>query len=196
MNYTEKHISKWNLGRDSALIQSLEKFSELRSSISGTVIMTSGGMDPIHPGHLTSFLDAKRIFENKANQANYPKPVLIVVVNGDAFLASKKGRPFMDLKTRCQIVSFVRGVDIVIPFEINGDSTVRKAIKSIRPNVFAKGGDRTGIENIPEWGICKELGIEVVTGMGDDKLWSSSDFLAKWEKPYRDYIELLEAGSD
>ena len=181
-----------NLGRGTARIESIESFARRRNTLSAyKVIMTSGGFDPIHPGHLTSFLDAKARYEDDSGPY-VPKPLVVVVVNGDSFLCDKKGRAFQDLKTRCQIVSCCRGVDVVIPFEKPGDSTVCEAIRLIRPDVFAKGGDRTGIENIPEWGVCQELGVEVATGFGEDKLWSSSDFLKRWEKPFRDYIEIVE----
>ena len=61
---------------------------------------------------------------------------LVVVVNGDDFLTRKKGKPFMDLTTRCRIVSCIRGVDFVIPFEIENDSTVCEALRRVRPHVL------------------------------------------------------------
>ncbi len=191
MHHTEKEVSSWNLGRGSALIRSVYRTAELRDTTCGKIIMTSGGFDCIHPGHMTSFLDIKRKFEGEM-RASSDTPILIVVVNGDDFLSNKKGRPFIDLKTRCQIVSCCKGVDVVVPFEIEDDATVVKAIRAIKPDIFAKGGDRTDLHNIPEWDICKELGVEIVTGMGEDKFWSSSDFLKKWSKPDRDYIKNLE----
>lgn len=35
-------------------------------------------------------------------------------------------------------------------------------------------------DTIAEWDVCQELGIEVVTGVGADKQWSSSWFLDAW----------------
>lgn len=137
----------------------------------GKIVCTSGGFDPIHPGHLSCMLESKRFGDT-----------LIAIVNGDSFLTTKKGRPFQDLATRCRIVSYVRGVDFVLPFEIAGDMTVREALRRLRPQVFTKGGDRCSPETIPEWDVCQDLGIEIQTGVGEPKLWSSSDFLAKWEK--------------
>jgi bifunctional ADP-heptose synthase (sugar kinase/adenylyltransferase) len=109
-------------------------------------------------------------------------PVLVVIVNGDSFLTNKKGKPFQDLKTRCQIVSTIRSVDYVVPFEIENDPTVNVALAKICPGVFAKGGDRTDIENIPEWETCKRNKIRVVTGIGQPKYWSSSNFLDDWTR--------------
>jgi D-beta-D-heptose 7-phosphate kinase/D-beta-D-heptose 1-phosphate adenosyltransferase len=135
----------------------------------GRIVVASGGFDPLHPGHASNLLEAKKLGDT-----------LIAVVNGDAFLCAKKGKAFQDLKTRCQIVSFVRGVDYVVPFEIENDPTVREALRRLRPHVFAKGGDRAAPHLVPEWAVCQELGIEIVFGVGASKEWSSSNFLKDW----------------
>ncbi len=151
-----------------APIVSFEDFSKLRPKL-GKVVTTSGGFDPIHPGHISCIIESKKYGDT-----------LVVIVNGDAFLTAKKGRPFQNLKTRCQIVSGIREVDYVIPFEIEGDQTVSKALEALKPDVFTKGGDRIDEKTIPEWQICKEHGIKIVSGVGEDKLWSSSQFLYEW----------------
>lgn len=151
-----------------ANIVTFDEFSELRGNL-GQIVCTSGGFDPIHPGHTTCLVESKALGDT-----------LVVVVNGDGFLTQKKGRPFMDLRTRCLLVSCIRGVDYVIPFEIKNDSTVCEALRKIRPHVFTKGGDRTDYSNIPEWGVCRELSIELVPQVGLKKEWSSSDFLSDW----------------
>jgi cytidyltransferase-like protein len=158
-----------NLG---APIVSFDNFDAARPA--GRIVATSGGFDPIHPGHISS-LQASAGFGD----------VMVAIVNGDAFLRAKKGRSFQDLETRCLIVSAVRGVDYVVPFEIDGDLTVREALRRLRPNVFTKGGDRVDARTIPEWDVCQELGIEVVTGVGADKQWSSSWFLNAWSQAAR-----------
>ena len=158
-----------NLG---APILSFEDFDATRPA--GRIVATSGGFDPIHPGHISS-LQASAEFGD----------VVVAIVNGDAFLRAKKGRPFQDLETRCLIVSAVRGVSYVVPFEIAGDFTVREALRRLWPDVFTKGGDRMDAQTIPEWDVCQELGIEVVTGVGADKRWSSSWFLDAWSQPAR-----------
>lgn len=151
-----------------ASIVDLTEFPALRSGL-GTIVATSGGYDPLHPGHASCLLESSRYGDT-----------LVVIVNGDGFLSRKKGKPFMDLAARCQVVSSVRDVDYVIPFEIEGDDTVREALRVIRPHVFTKGGDRTDMSNIPEWDVCEDLGIEVIAGVGLDKAWSSTDYLDSW----------------
>lgn len=134
-------------------------------SYGNKIVVTSGGYDPIHPGHISC------IFQS----GNYGR--IAVVVNGDQFLTKKKGRPFLDLKTRCQIVAGLRGISWVIPFEIENDQTVCAALEKIKPDYFTKGGDRINAETIPEWDICKSYNIKIITGVGLPKLWSSSQIL-------------------
>lgn len=153
----------------SAPIMPLEEFVKIKESIEGSLVITSGGFDPIHPGHISCIMEAKSYGD-----------VLGVVVNGDSFLRSKKGIPFMDLDTRCRVVSSIRGVDFVISYEVDNDQTVCGALLALCPKVFAKGGDRVDANSIPEWGVCEENGISIVTGVGDPKIHSSSNILEDW----------------
>ena len=153
---------------DYGRILDFEELEAIRAEL-GTIVCTSGGFDPLHPGHASCLVESKKFGDT-----------LVVVVNGDSFLTQKKGRPFQDLATRCRIVACIRGVDLVIPFEIEDDPTVCEALRRIRPHVFTKGGDRTNVENIPEWEICQELGIRIESGVGLAKEWSSSNFLEEW----------------
>lgn len=152
-----------------ARIVSFDEIEKNRDRL-GAIVCTSGGYDPIHPGHLSCIAESKRFGDT-----------LIVIVNGDAFLTQKKGKPFQDLETRCRIVAHARGVDFVVPFEIENDQTVREALRRLKPHVFTKGGDRCSPETIPEWDVCRELGIRVETGIGEPKNWSSSEFLSRWK---------------
>ncbi|MEZ6209407.1 MAG: adenylyltransferase/cytidyltransferase family protein [Candidatus Paceibacterota bacterium] len=152
-----------------AKIISLEDFKKLRNTEDlGKIVCTSGGFDPIHPGHMSCICESKKYGDT-----------LVVIVNGDNFLKNKKGKPFMDLETRVKIVSFLSDIDYVIPFEIEDDSSVVVALEAIRPHVFTKGGDRN-IDNIPEADTIRKYNIEIVHNVGLPKYWSSSDFLRDW----------------
>ena len=97
----------------------------------------------------------------------------------------KKGAAFMPLKARCQIIGSLHPANIiVVPFEPSNpdDMTVNEALEILRPNKFFKGGDRKDAASIPEWDVCKKLNIDLVTGIGDTKTWSSSDFLRNWDE--------------
>ncbi len=151
-----------------AQVVGFEELDSIRESL-GRIVCTSGGFDPLHPGHASCIIESKQYGDT-----------LVVIVNGDAFLTAKKGKPFMDLATRSAVVSCVREVDYVIPFEIENDPTVCEALRRLKPHVFTKGGDRVDYSNIPEWTVCQDLGIELVSGVGLDKAWSSSNFLKEW----------------
>ncbi|CAA9588760.1 MAG: hypothetical protein AVDCRST_MAG86-4427 [uncultured Truepera sp.] len=151
-----------------AQVVSFKELDSIRESL-GRIVCTSGGFDPLHPGHASCIIESKQYGDT-----------LVVIVNGDAFLTAKKGKPFMDLATRSAVVSCVREVNYVIPFEIEDDPTVCAALRRLKPHVFTKGGDRVDYSNIPEWTVCQELGIELVSGVGLDKAWSSSNFLKEW----------------
>lgn len=151
-----------------APIISFEEYLSLKPKL-GKIVVTSGGFDPIHPGHISCFQEAKKLGDT-----------LVVVINGDTFLRNKKGKPFQDIQTRSAVVSAVHGVDYVLPFEIENDQTVCRALEIMKPHVFANGGDRKDKDSIPEWEVCRKFGIELIQGVGADKRWSSSDFLREW----------------
>jgi len=162
-----------------APILTLEQFARLRNdpkSEMGVIVATSGGFDPIHPGHVSCIVDSKARGDT-----------LVVIVNGDSFLQAKKGRSFQDLATRAAIVSAIRGVDYVVTFEIENDPTVAIALRAIRPRYFTKGGDRLKGKTLPasEEQACRELGVEIIDGVGLGKAWSSSDFLREWGEFWR-----------
>jgi cytidyltransferase-like protein len=162
-----------------APILTLEAFAKLRDDPAidlGVVVATSGGFDPIHPGHVTCIVESASFGDT-----------LVVIVNGDDFLVRKKGKAFQDIDTRAAIVSAIRGVDYVVKFEIEDDPTVGVALRAVRPRYFTKGGDRVKGKTLPESeeSACRDLDIEIIDGVGRDKVWSSSDFLKEWGEFWR-----------
>ena len=127
------------------------------------VVAVSGGFDPVHLGHLKMFENAKALGDK-----------LVVIVNQDHFLETKKGFVFMTLHERMEIIKAFKWVDKVIP-AIDEDQTVCKTLELIKPDIFANGGDRKK-GNVPEAEICERYGIKMVYGIGD-KLNSSSDLV-------------------
>jgi cytidyltransferase-like protein len=141
-----------------------------------TIVLITGGFDPIHLGHIAYFQAAKKLGD-----------VLIVGVNSDDWLTRKKGSPFMSYTERSTIVRNILGVDFVINFDDN-DGTAKHAIRMVRQSypqdkiIFANGGDRTK-ENIPEMDIVDD-NLEFVFGVGgEDKKNSSSWILQEWKAP-------------
>ena len=98
---------------------------------------------------------------------------LMVIVNNDIQARLKKGKPFMPVDERIQIIKELKCVDIVIK-SIDTDRTVCKTLETIKPlpYYFCNGGDQNN-NTIPETVICKKRGIELRDGFGK-KIQSSS----------------------
>ena len=60
------------------------------------------------------------------------------------------------------------------------DKTVCASLESIKPDIFANGGDRS-TEEVPESVICKKHNIQMTDGLGD-KIRSSSDLTGLKQK--------------
>ena len=127
-------------------------------------VMVSGGLDPLHIGHVRMILEAAREYGD-----------VIVVLNSDEWLLRKKGYIFMPFEQRAEIASSIRGVTKVVAVD-DTDGTVCEALRTHKPTFFANGGDRT-TENTPEMDVCKELNIYMVWGVGGGKIQSSSDLV-------------------
>jgi D-beta-D-heptose 7-phosphate kinase/D-beta-D-heptose 1-phosphate adenosyltransferase len=138
------------------------------------VVAVSGGFDPIHIGHIRMMEEAKKLGDK-----------LVVILNNDHWLIKKKGFVFMPQEERKEIIESLRCVDMVVLTDHNAspsDMSVCDTLRKVRPDVFANGGDRV-TDNVPEVGVCEELGIKMVwnTGHGG-KVQSSSWLLEKFWK--------------
>jgi cytidyltransferase-like protein len=141
-----------------------------------TIILVTGGYDPIHSGHISYFSAAKQLGDK-----------LIVGVNSDAWLERKKGRAFMPCAERVTILENLKMVDHCLLFD-DSDDSAREAILNVRklfPNdriIFANGGDRTA-DNIPEMDIQDDNLIFKFGVGGENKKNSSSWILEEWKAP-------------
>jgi cytidyltransferase-like protein len=138
------------------------------------IVLVTGGFDPIHSGHIAYFKSARELGDR-----------LIVGLNSDAWLERKKGRAFMPIHERVQIVENLSMVDGVVLFNDNDGSAI-EAIRNVQmlyPKdeiIFANGGDRTSY-NIPEM-IVKDVVFKFGVG-GENKANSSSWILEEWKAP-------------
>ena len=137
------------------------------------VVATGGGFDPLHIGHIRLFNAAKRLGDT-----------LVVILNSDDFLIRKKGYVFMTYHERWEVIVNLKSVDFVIEC-IDKDQTVAKTLEMLKPDIFAKGGDKN-IDNIPESEreVCKRLGIKIVSLVGGRKVQSSSQLIENIIKHY------------
>ena len=131
------------------------------------VIIVSGYFNPIHRGHLEYFEMAKQQGDK-----------LWVIVNNDLQRELKGSKEFQKEDERLEIVRAIRTVDNAI-IAIDKDRTVIESIRKIHSDIgmnyslaFANGGDQNN-NSIPEYNICKELGISLIDGLGN-KIQSSS----------------------
>jgi cytidyltransferase-like protein len=138
------------------------------------VVVVTGGFDPLHSGHIEYFRAAKQLGD-----------LLIVGLNSDAWLARKKGQPFMPLEERRIIVGSLKDVHSTMTFN-DDDGSARDLLVLIKREfpyaeiIFANGGDRTA-ENIPEMTVPNVL-FKFSVG-GENKMNSSSWILREWKHP-------------
>lgn len=134
-------------------------------------VCVSGGVDPIHIGHVRLFKSAKELGTK-----------LIVILNNDNWLMKKKGFVVMDEKDRKEILESIRYVDEVVLTKHEPESedvSVCESLKEIHPDIFANGGDRKS-DNIPEYKLCEEVGIKMEFNIGEGgKVRSSSEIVKK-----------------
>lgn len=134
------------------------------------VVAVSGGFDPLHIGHVKLFEHAKKMGDQ-----------LVVILNNDNWLKTKKGYIFMHQRERKGIIEALKPVDTVMitrhPRNPK-DMSVARELKRLKPDIFANGGDRKP-HNTPEADVCKKIGCKMVYNVGGGKVQSSSWLVQK-----------------
>jgi D-beta-D-heptose 7-phosphate kinase / D-beta-D-heptose 1-phosphate adenosyltransferase len=132
------------------------------------IIFTNGCFDLLHAGHVT-YLEAAKKRGDK----------LILGLNTDRSVRALKGktRPVVNEQDRARVLAALESVDAVILFD---EDTPLKLIKTIKPNVIAKGSDYTaaqvvGGKEVKSWGGEIAL-IDLVEGR------STSNIISKLNK--------------
>ncbi len=132
------------------------------------IVAVSGGFDPIHIGHVRMIAEAAALGDE-----------LVVILNNDNWLIKKKGYVFMPQEERREILLNIKGVSRVVftdHAQNDPDRSVCRELRSIKPHVFANGGDRND-KNTPEMDVCNELGIEMIFAVGKGGKVQSSSWL-------------------
>ena len=131
-------------------------------------VIVSGFFNPLHGGHLDMIETAAGLGDN-----------LIVIVNNDKQQLLKKGKIILDQDNRVRLIKALDAVDEVV-LAVDEDPPVIETLKLLREHypkdelIFANGGDRVSDKVTPEAAICKELGIEMVYGVGGSTKADSS----------------------
>jgi rfaE bifunctional protein nucleotidyltransferase chain/domain len=95
------------------------------------LVFTNGCFDLLHVGHVRYLQAARALGE-----------ALCVAVNGDASVRALKGptRPINNEQDRAEVLAALGCVDYVVLFDTE---RVTDMIRTVRPQVYAKGGDYT-----------------------------------------------------
>lgn len=147
-----------------------------------TVVVVSGGFDPLHVGHVRLFNAAKKLGDR-----------LVVILNNDNWLFAKKGFVFMKEQDRKEILESLSAVDEVVLTSHkrnDADRSVCRELRMIHPDIFANGGDRTPKDARkrtsslnPEVALCEELGIKTVFNVGrGGKMRSSTELVSRFKR--------------
>ena len=136
------------------------------------IVIVSGYFNPLHKGHLELFRKAKEVGD-----------LLCVIVNNDVQRELKGSKFFQDQDERIEIIRELSLVDMAW-ISIDKDRTQNETLKMLVDKfygtmklAFANGGDQNN-DTIPEAGICRQFGIELIDGLGE-KIQSSSWLLGK-----------------
>ena len=142
-----------------------------------TIVLVTGGFDPIHSGHIAYFKNAKEL---------YPHIPLCVGLNSDEWLIRKKGKYFLPMEERRLIVKELKPVNLTITYDDMDNSSnmaIYKCLQMYDRVIFCNGGDRVNT-NVPEYlkfqddeRVIFEWGVG-----GDDKMNSSSWILNEFLK--------------
>jgi rfaE bifunctional protein nucleotidyltransferase chain/domain len=94
------------------------------------VALCQGCFDPVHLGHVLHF---REVLAHGSR--------LVVGVGADAYVRRGEGRPLLPDRLRARMVAELRVVDAVT---VNDASNAEALIRTLRPDVFAKGIDYAG----------------------------------------------------
>ena len=116
----------------------------------GVVVATGGCFDLLHAGHIATLQAARAVGD-----------CLVVCLNSDASVRRLKGaqRPLQPAADRARVLAALECVDAVVVFD---EDTPAAVLRRIRPDIWAKGGDYSGVP-LPESAVLAEWGGEAVT---------------------------------
>ena len=138
---------------------------------SGSKIVLAGGVfDIIHPGHINTLNDAKKLGD-----------VLVVVVATDkTAIKMKKRKPLHSAKLRQELVSSLTMVDLCI---VGDEEDIFKTVDLVKPQIIVLGYDQSHQEKFIIDG-CKKINLDVrVARLESPRPETSSSVIQKeyWE---------------
>ncbi len=138
---------------ENAMIATPEEVCRMRESLESDgkrLVFTNGCFDILHCGHVRYLAAARELGE-----------ALVVALNSDSSVRAIKGdgRPVNCESDRAEVLRGLRSVDAVVVF---GTPRVTELIRTVRPHIYAKGGDYTP-ETLDgeERAALEEVGAEI-----------------------------------
>ncbi len=115
----------------------------------GVLVATGGCFDVLHAGHVATLEAARSLGDG-----------LVVLLNSDESARRLKGpsRPVHSQEDRARVLLGLSCVDAVVVFD---EDDPREALRSLRPQVWAKGGDYEDAD-LPEADLVRSWGGRVV----------------------------------
>ena len=124
----------------------MKTLKEIQDSDS-KIVLAGGVFDIIHPGHIHTLNDAKKLGD-----------VLVVVVATDkTAIKMKKRKPLHSAKLRQELVSSLTMVDLCI---IGDEEDIFKTVDLVKPQIIVLGYDQTHQEKFIIDG-CKKINLDV-----------------------------------
>ncbi|MFM8717998.1 MAG: adenylyltransferase/cytidyltransferase family protein [Chthoniobacterales bacterium] len=114
------------------------------------LVFTNGCFDLLHAGHVRYLQQARALGD-----------ALVVGLNGDASVRELKGegRPLNGQDDRAEVLAALGCVDFVVIFE---GKRATELLRTVRPHVYAKGGDYTPDSlDAEERGVLGECGSDI-----------------------------------
>jgi rfaE bifunctional protein nucleotidyltransferase chain/domain len=136
-----------------AKLKSASEIARIRDGMAADgrrMVFTNGCFDILHAGHVRYLQQARELGD-----------ALLVALNSDASVRALKGpgRPVNPEQDRAEVMCALGAVDYVMIFP---EERVTGILRTVRPQVYAKGGDYTvGNLNPEELATLREIGAEV-----------------------------------
>jgi len=111
------------------------------------IVLAGGVFDIIHPGHINTLNDAKKLGD-----------ILVVVVATDkTAIKMKKRKPLHTAKLRQELVSSLTMVDLCI---VGDEEDIFKTVNLVKPQIIVLGYDQAHQEKFITDG-CKKMNLDV-----------------------------------
>jgi cytidyltransferase-like protein len=138
----------------------MKTLKEIQNSNS-KIVLAGGVFDIIHPGHIHTLNDAKKLGDF----------LIVVVATDKTSVKMKKRKPLHNAQLRQELVSSLSMVDLCI---IGDDENIFKTVELVKPQIIALGYDQIHQEKFITDG-CKKINLDVtVARLGSPRPETSS----------------------